>query len=267
MTRDQGPPEDGAPEGEQRLQDGAARRPEQAETERGPPRGLASVDLSPRRRALGTQSEAQDDFTPSESWLDAFSKQYSREVMEHVCRYAARLLSGPIAVSASDYLAQELAQDAVDGTLEDRETWDPARRKLKRHLFNVVKRKIAANRERERRLQHVSIDVDDPDQQSQLHDEMEHAMRAHQPDPRAEEHARIRREELRRRATGDPDVVALLDAIVQGHTVRADIMAATGLSPQRYRAALRRLNRLVRELGIDLYGRPLGKPRTGKTRP
>jgi hypothetical protein len=43
-----------------------------------------------------------------------------------VCRYAARLLSGARKVSATDYHAQELAQDAVEDTLEGRAPWDPA---------------------------------------------------------------------------------------------------------------------------------------------
>jgi hypothetical protein len=186
--------------------------------------------------------------------------------MESLCRYTARLLSGARKISANDYAARELTQDATHDTLAGRSIWDPAHRSLEYHLRIVIKRQIAANWERAERLPHVSIDGGSPDEQSRVHDEMEHALRAQRPDPRDAEHAMSAVGELRVRATHDADVVALINARANDRTSRADVMAVTGFTPQRYRAARRRLNSMTHELGIEQHRRKRGQQRTRKTR-
>jgi hypothetical protein len=126
----------------------------------------------------------------------------------------------------------------------------------------VVKRKISANRERAERLPHVSIDAITAEGRSPLRDELERAMRARRPDERSAEYARGVTHELRLRASGDADVLALIQAKADERTSRADAMKVTGFSKQRYRAAARRLNRIADELGIELHLIRNGKERT-----
>lgn len=262
MTRDDGPPEDEVPGGAQRASDEHARPVASAAGDDDAHAGLSQPYAPDQPRARGTQSDAQDEHTPSEAFLDEFTRQCTREVMEAVCRYAARLLSGARNVSATDYHAQELTQDAVDDTLEHRVPWDFANRPLKRHLYNVVKRKISANRERAERLPHVSFDAITAEGHSPLRDELERAMRARRTDERSAAHARDATLELCRRATGDADVLALIAAKADERTSRADAMEVTRFSKQRYRAALRRLKRIADKLGIELHLIRNGKGRT-----
>ncbi len=262
MTRDDGPPEDEVPGAERHVPDERARAAEPNVLDTDAHAGRTWPGAPDQHRARGTQSDVQDEYTPPEDLIAEFSRQCTRDVTEAVCRYAARLLSGARKVSATDYHAQELAQDAVDDTLEGRAPWDPAARPLKRHLYNVVKRKISANRERAERLPHVSFDVVSAEGHSSLRDELERAMRARRPDERAAEYARGVTSELRQRASGDADVLALIQAKADERTSRADAMEVTGFSEQRYRAALRRLNRIADELGIELHLTRNGKGRT-----
>ncbi|MEO7735054.1 MAG: hypothetical protein ABIY55_29130 [Kofleriaceae bacterium] len=193
-------------------------------------------------------SDTKDSFTPTEEWLDAFNTQYNRGVYEAICRCAARRLSGARRVSPKDDAARELAQAAVHDTLSGRAGWDHKGPKLKPHLRGVVWRQTSADWKRAQRLPHVSIDAVTPDGQSSVRDELEQAMREQGYDERAAEHAGHRIADLRVLAAGEDDVIALIDAVSNDWTARADIMAATGFSSQRYRAAVRRLNQLVQQL-------------------
>ena len=215
--------------------------------------GVVPASRRDRSRApRASASDTKDSFTPSEEWLDAFNRQYSRAVYEAVCRYAARRLSGARKVSAKDDAARELAQAAVYDTLSGRAPWDHKGPKLPLHLRAVVWRQTSADWERARRLPHVSIDAVTPDGRSPVRDELEQAMREQRHDERAAEHARNRIAELRVLAAGDDDVIALIDAISDDSTSRADVMAVTGFSAQRYRAAARRLNQFVQQLPSEL---------------
>ncbi|MEO7732908.1 MAG: hypothetical protein ABIY55_18230 [Kofleriaceae bacterium] len=178
---------------------------------------------------------------------------------EAVCRFAARRLSGAHKVSPKDDAARELAQAAVYNTLSGRAGWDHKGKKLKRHLCGVVWRQTSANWQRAQRLPHVSIDEVTPDGQPSVHDELEQAMREQRHDERAAEHARNRIANLRVLAAGEDDVIALIDAISNDLTARADIMATTGFSSQRYRAAVRRLNQLVQQLPSEPRSEKIGK--------
>lgn len=245
MKRDDDPPEE-----EQRSDPGSSSDVRWREQ--------MSLDDLRRCRAQGTASDAPVDFA-TEHWIDQFQRGYSRETMESVCRFAARVLSLGGRVSPNDYAARELANDAVHDTLTGTTRWDPAQKKLKRHLCDVVKRRVLAAHERTERLPHVSIDALGPDGRAAANDEMEHALRAQLPDARAAEAARSDLAALRHRAADDPDVLALISALSQDRTSRADAMAATGLSLLRYRAARRRLKRLVEAMRSELSRKRNGK--------
>lgn len=233
MKRDEDPPEDPGSSGDVRWREQTPR------------------DDLRRSRAQGTESDALDYFA-TEQWIEQFHREYDRETMESVLRYAARRLSLGGKVSPEDYAARELANDAVHDTLAGRTRWDPAKKKLKRHLCDVVKRRTYAQYERGERLPHVSIDALGPDGQSSTRYEMERVLREQLPDERAAADARADLAELRRRVADDADVLALIDARSHDHTSRADTMAVTGFSQQRYRAALRRLNCVVEAMRGEL---------------
>lgn len=210
---------------------------------------VAPANGRDRPRAPRTSaSDTKDGFTPSEEWLEEFNTQYTRAVYEAVCRYAARRLSGARKVSPKDDTARELAQAAVYDTLSGRARWDHKGPKLKRHLCVRVWRQTSADWQRAQRLPHVSIDAATADGETPVRDELEQAMRQQRYDERAKEHALDQIAELRVLAAGDDDVIALLDAISDGSTSRADVMALTSFSPQRYRAAVRRLNQFAQQL-------------------
>lgn len=253
MKPEQGSPEDGAQCRQQGSPDDLAQCPEPAAVRGDAQPSPAAHTVPDKARAKGTDSDARDNYAPPEALIDSFTRQYSRDVMERVCRYAARRLSGAQRVSAKDYAAQELAQDAIVDTLEGKALWDFGVVPLKRHLYNVVMRQTAANWERAKRRPHVSIDAATPDGQSPVRDEMEHAMRERLPDQRDAEYSLSVIDELFRRAKDDADVLALINAKLDDRTSRARVMSVTGLSEQRYRAARRRLNRIVEKLGNELH--------------
>jgi hypothetical protein len=232
MKRDEDPPED-----EQRCEPGRALVLQWPE--RIPPDELR------RRRAQGIERDATSP-AATEEWIDAFSEQYSRPLMEFVARYAADLLSngGSVPPYADD--AQTLAQDALSDTLIGRRRWDPTdnQRRLQRHLLDLVRRRIFAAWKRARELPHLSIDGLDADGEAPGSEEMERTLRERAPDVRTAESVRDDIAELCRRAADDPDVLALIRAKLGEQAERADTMLVAGLSPQRYRAALRRLHRL-----------------------
>lgn len=212
-----------------------------------------SRDELRRWRAVRTASDPTAPFA-TEEWIEAFCKEYSRELMESVRRYAARRLSkgGPVSPYADD--ASALASDALNDTLSGEMPWgpDPDGKSLRRHLFDVVRRRTSAAWERAQRLPHVSIDALASDGETAAHHEMEQAMREQLPDARDQERARNDVAELQRRAAGDPDVLALIEAIASDQTSRADAMSVTGFSPQRYRAARRRLHRIVADMRAEV---------------
>lgn len=179
--------------------------------------------------------------------------------MELVSRFAEGLLSQGRSVPPYADQAHALAWDALTDTIEGRSRWDPGepevpldqRRTLERHLLDVVKRRVFAAWERARLRPHVSIDQPRITGQTSARDEMERALQAGAPDPRhaLDVHGQIA--ELRQRAAGDPDVLALIDARVAGQTQRADALSIHGWSTQRYRAALRRFDRLAKAMRAE----------------
>lgn len=235
MQRDDDPPEE-----EQRHE------PESAQAARWPER-ISHDDL---RRFLshGRAAEALDSIA-TETWIDKFTEQYNRPLMEFVSRYAAGRLSWSHALPPGADTAHALAEDALMDTMTGRVRWDPEGKKtLRRHLTDVVWRRLSAAWKRAERLPHVSMnEFDDDDQAAALH-EMERVVRERARDPRAIEYARERIAELQRRAANDPDVLALIRAMLQDKAARADAMSVTGFSPQRYRAATRRLRRLAEDM-------------------
>jgi hypothetical protein len=219
-------------------------KPESARAARWPEQ-IARDDL---RRFLSQGGADTLDVVATETWIDRFSKQYNRKLMESVSRYAASRLSWYASVPPGVENAHALAEDALMDTMTGRLRWDPEGEKtLGDHLADVVSRRLSAAWERTERLPHVSLNELDDEQAPALH-EVERVVRERGRDPRAVEHARDRIAELERRAADDPDALALIRAMLEDKVARADVMAITGFSPQRYRAATRRLRRLAEDM-------------------
>lgn len=215
-----------------------------------------------RRRAQGTNCDSQDPCTKPEAWINAFNAQCTRELTESLYRYAARLLSGARKVSADSAAAMDLVQAAILDMLNGPDHWAFLDQQLGVHLKNVIKRQVLANLERADRLPHVSIEEVTSGGQLAEFDELEQALRGQHPDRGDIEDAWSAISLLCRRAAGDGEVVALILALADDRTSRAEVMAVTGLSTQRYRAALRRLNRMADEVGVALELNHNGKEQT-----
>lgn len=262
MTRDEGPPEDEVLGHEPRSPDELARYREHSVKQGDAHDSQARPSTSNKRRARGTNYDAPDPYTKPEAWIDAFNAQCTKDLTQSLYRYAARLLSGARKVSSDSAAAMELVQTAIHGMLDGPDHWDFVRQKLSVYLKNSIKRQILANLERADRLPHVSLDELTAAGQSPESDELERALRDHRPDRGDVEDAWSAIDLLCRRAVGDGDVIALILALADDRTSRADVMEVTGFSPQRYRAAMRRLNRMADEVGIELDHIDNGKEQT-----
>lgn len=262
MTRDEGPPKDEVLDLEPQLLDDVARDRERSAV-RGDAHDRQTSPSTPnKRRARGTDSEAQAPSTKTESWIDAFNAQCTRKLMKSLYCYTARLLSGARRVAADSAAALELVQAAILDMLNGPDHWDFAEHPLDLYLKTVIKRQVLADLRRAKRLPHVSIEELTAEGQRPEPEELEQALRDQRPDPREVAHAWSAIDRLCRRAAGDGDVVALIYALANDRTSRAEVMAATGFSERRYRAALRRLNRIADEVGIELDLLHNGKEQT-----
>ena len=224
--------------------------------------GQVHASTSNKRRARGTNCDAQEPCTKPEAWINAFNAQCTRDLTQSLYRYAARLLSGARKVSADSAAAMDLVQAAIHDMLDGPDHWAFIDEKLNAYLKKVIKRQILANLERADRLPHVSIDELTASGGLPESDELERALRDQRPDRGDVEDAWSAINLLCRHAAGDGDVVALILALADDRTSRADVMAVTGFTAQRYRAAMRRLNRMADEVGVELDRIHNGKEQT-----
>jgi DNA-directed RNA polymerase specialized sigma24 family protein len=255
MTRDEGPPKDELLDCEPSSLDGVTHCRDQSVVQSDSARDSESPPSLPsKRRAQGTNGDAQDDCTKAEAWLDAFVAQCTPELRQSLYRYAARLLSGARIVSADSAAAEELVDTAIFDMLNGPDHWDFAdpQKPLKLYLKNAIRRQALEDFERAKRLPHVSIEeliAADPGSGAEA---LEQALRHERPDPSDTAYARDRVNRLLRRAAGNDDVLALIHAKLNDRTSRADVMEVTGFSPQRYRTAVSKLNRMAHEVGVEL---------------
>ena len=263
MTRDEGPPEDDQLDRESPSPDELTRgRPRPVVHRDGAQDREAPPGMPSKRFARGTSGDAQSECTKPEAWIDAFAAQCTPDLRESLYRYAARLLSGARKVSADSSAAQELVQAAIHDMLNRNDHWNFAEDKLGTYLKSVIRRQVLADFKRATRLPHVSIDELTATGQPADPEMLEQSLRHERPDPRDLEYARRKVALLRSRAAGDSDVLALIEAKLDDRTSRADVMEVTGFSPQRYRAAVARLNRLAHELATELDLHITGEERT-----
>jgi hypothetical protein len=177
----------------------------------------------------------------TEEWIEAFEAQLSVKGFEEKLKRYARVRARMVAHAGrrvDELYARELVQDAIDDTLEGIIAWDPGRVSLEKHLLDAIRSRSRHDFVQATKFRHSCVD----------------------------EHARIDDSTLERvdlasvtgrvltalRAVGDPDVLRLLDAYIQGATKKVDVMRVSGLTSKRYEAARKRLNRLVLQLPIEV---------------
>lgn len=216
-----------------------------------------------KREEESQEGEEPCRFQPSEAWIDAFDQQYSDALTELVNSYAARRVGGTRKGSTRDGYARELVLTALGDTLMGKARWDPDTKSLRDHLWDAIKRRTLADWERAGRFPQASIDTL-PDRPSSIRDEAERTLRARGADTGGQEFAAETLAELRRCAARAPDVLALLDALQHEPTSRTEILVLTGFTPREYRAARRRLNRIVAALPLQLRPRRARPPKTTK---
>jgi len=202
-------------------------------------------------------------FVPSKDWIDALEEQCTEELIQRARRYAARRAHGVGRIN-DNYYASELVQDALTDTTIGVLQWDPVDKPLQRHIHDVIRMRTNYDRKRMRRFPHESIDELTPEGESTTMAEVDAALLERAPDelgelgelgdPDALAAERVAR--LRQLATGDRNVLRLLDALVSsvGTISKADVMHAAELSSVAYDNARRRLRRFVAHLS-DQPGR------------
>lgn len=203
--------------------------------------------LSSRGRA------ARVPFTPSEEWIEAFTRQMSEPAFFHAMwRYAerrGRMLAHVARLDPEAY-AQGLVQDVIDDTLEGTIAWDPQRVTLAKHVRDAVKSRSRHQYRRALRDRHVSLDgkgallVDDATAVAHRETAAEQAERARC--------VAAVLERIRASAGDDVEVVKLLDAMERGAETRGEILHVAGLTKLQYDAARKRLDRLIETLPSQL---------------
>lgn len=201
-------------------------------------------------------------FVPSEAWIEAFHAQYSGALTQLIGRYAARRVSGARKDATSGGYARELVLRVLGDTLLGKPPWDPDTTPLADHLRAVIKSRTEADWDPSEGPRRVSIDAVTRDGRSPVRDAADRALYERLPDPRAKENAAAALVELRRRAAGDAEVLALIEAKARDAKSRAEVMRLTGFSEQQYRSARRRLNRILTESPIQI--RPRRKRHKGE---
>jgi hypothetical protein len=196
-------------------------------------------------------------FVPDEAWIDAFTKQNTSEMLEAAKRYATRRMRriGEAGGHVDEIDIRALVQDALTDTLFGEVSWDPAKSSLEQHVFDTIRYRTRDVRKRASKYTHERIDVfDQTSEGTSTMGEIEGSLRLDQEAPTAAEIVFADQviARLRELAARDPVVLRLIDAIAEGATEPADIMAVSELAPKQYRNARERLARLVRAMDDEI---------------
>jgi hypothetical protein len=199
-----------------------------------------------------TQGEGRSGstFSPSEEWIEAFEAQATEGMIERARRYARGQARGVAKAGgvADAFYVSELVQDAVADIMVGTVTWAPEVRSLESLLLDVIRSRARHDRIRARRFRHEALDGA---RTRRLTAEVESALMAAQSGGEVEDAAEVVPRvlaELRALASGDGEVVALIEAFAAGAISKAEVMTAAGLSARQYKNARQRLLRYVEQL-------------------
>jgi hypothetical protein len=195
-------------------------------------------------------NDSQLGCAPSAELLAEFERQLTEELLHRLSAFAARRLRGYGGGNCADMeRARDLVMSAATDTVLGRVRWNPERRDLKKHLQNVIGRRMWLEWKWARRFPHESIDASSDDEHSAILNDMERALAERLPDPDATANAAEALDELERRALNDPELAAYIEARADGLD-GVDLLQATGLSPQRIRSVRRRLDEVGKQLPV-----------------
>jgi hypothetical protein len=205
-------------------------------------------------------------FDPPEAWLEAFTAQCTEQLYEAGRRFAARRAAvvawcGGI---VDDYYVRELVANVISDTAAGILNWDPAVQSLEAHVLDAISRRANHDCSRALRYRHEAVDLFDPEAPRGLIEEVEAKLADAVPSlwfglglgP-------VERVKRLRELAGPEDshVLLILDAFEAEAVTKSDVLHFTGLSDREYRAARKRLIRLVAKL---VPGEPSSRPQVKK---
>jgi hypothetical protein len=201
-----------------------------------------------------------DDPPPRTSdpvWRAEFAAQCQGDAMAKTRRWAERRVQrlDHLGIDLEGEDAESLVQAALCAILAGTEPWDPSRYPLSGYVYQVVRSRTSKMASRGRPW---TMPLDDMDEQAVTETlERDGASSVALPGDQLDA-ARALAEtgalvlELRRLAGDDHDLQRVMSAMADGATTAADIVHATGLSRERYRATKGRLDRLVKRIPPEL---------------
>jgi hypothetical protein len=182
-----------------------------------------------------------------------FDKQLTQAVMERVVKQTIALVAE--VERKTPWRDHEGPDDrlhtAILKTLDGSRRWDPARVELGGHLFGIVSSQISHELDRGVKLKHLSLEDDEHQNLEALQHETEDALARSTP---ATDEAPISpvwtlaMQALREVASGERDVLAILDAYDQGAFTKRDVMRVAKLKRKACDAAYARLVELAMEV-------------------
>jgi hypothetical protein len=211
---------------------------------------------------MGKKTRRHEAPPRDEQWIAEFKRQATAALRwraVNIARFYVLMIawSGGLVTSAH---AEDLVDDAIADTWRGVLTWRPTpKHTLLKHIISSVRSRARRARQKAEHFPIASLDAhggDDDDGAGALWTDAEEALAARAPAIIAS-HMLVAIDVFRRvrlLATGDLEVLALLDAMRAGAMDRADLMHATGMSARRNESARRRLDTLLLELPASMGG-------------
>jgi hypothetical protein len=195
--------------------------------------------------------------TSDPGWRAQFAAQCRDDAMEKTRRWARRRVQwlARLGMDLDGEDADSLVQTALCAILAGTEPWEPSRYALAGYVYQIVRSRTSKMVARGRPPATL---IDDMDEQA-VTEALERDGAEGVSPPSDQLDARRARADaialvlaLRRLAGTDRDLHRVMSALADGATTAADIVHATGLSRERYRAAKGRLDRLVKRIPLEL---------------
>lgn len=191
----------------------------------------------PRREARAIDPEVK-------AAIDALDPAALRRLSQFARRGVAQLALVGESVASDEHV--QVVHDAIADTLSLVVRWN-RQSAMETHLYNVILRRISNGLRRAPKRVGVSLEALDED---------EDAKRDRSGEPEASLGRAQATQQLyqvaRARASGDPEVLSMLDAYAAGVSERRAVMAWTGMTLPEVVNARRRLDRLLAGLPAEL---------------
>jgi len=194
--------------------------------------------------------------SPERLWRTQFNKQLTDEMMERVLKQTMILVRKVERRTPwrDPMTTDDRLHNAIMKTLDRTVTWDPQRVDLERFLLGVIASEISHDIEHAERFQHDSLDDADRNQdalEAATSEALEEERVVKVEIPKRAWWSKVMTE-LRKHASDDKYVLAILDAYDRGRLTRREVMAFTGLSSKQYHAAYQRLMRSAQKVNEDV---------------